>query len=223
MIIQKYERRERCMALRVNPMEEYEKDKIRIIGRNVQLSAPIREHIHTKIQRIEGLTPPVIHVTVYLEKIREQFRVEIMYKFSHFDVFATGIQDDMYMSIDQACAILRNKLRKWKKEIKMHHHKKPSDIEMDLQIVDFKKEDVAEINDLIEEENIHEVESALTPPKIVKHEKKSVPLLTLEEAAMRMDLSLDKFLVYRSEEDLNIKVMYYRGDNTLGILDLECS
>lgn len=209
------------MAEKVPTGESQEVEKISIVGRNLQVTAPLRDHILLRLHKAEETTPGVIGVNVYLEVQKLQHRAEILYRFSHFTIMAHGTMNDMYQAFDLAYARLKKKLRKWKTQIQSHRGKKPSDIELSIQVLDKKKADLDEINDLIEEETIHEVEDELAPPTIVKKEKKMVPLLTMEEAAMRIDFSEDQFLVYRSEEDMHLKVMYVRPDHTLGILDVE--
>lgn len=195
--------------------------KVSILGRNFVVTPAIREHILLKISKIEELTPQVIDVVVHLEIQREEHRAEILYKFSHFYVVVHAVKDDIYQAIDLAASRLRRKLLKWKTKIMHHHGKKLSEVEMDIHVIDRQKEMLLDINDQIEDETQREVEEDLRPAKVVKREKKSVPMLTLDEASMRMDLSDDHFMVYRSEEDQKLKVMYTRKDHTLGILEVE--
>lgn len=49
----------------------------------------------------------------------------------------------------------------------------------------------------------------------------SIRMLTQEEAAMKLDLSGDSFLIYKSEEDQKIKIMYKRHDDKLGVIQVE--
>ena len=196
-------------------------EKITILGRNLQVTEPMRDHIVTRMKKLEEITPNVIEIKVNLEVQKNVHCAEIFYKFSHFDVITHASGKDMYEAIDIAGHRMRRKLRKWKTKIQDHHAKKLSEVEMAIHVLDRSRESLEEINDQIEEENFKEIESELKPPEIVKKKKKSVPSLTMQEAAMRMDLSHDHFMVYRSEEDQKIKVMYVRRDKTLGILEVE--
>jgi putative sigma-54 modulation protein len=197
------------------------KEKVTIIGRNLQVTPAIREHILLKIRKIEELTPNVIDVAVFLETQRSDCRVEILYKFSHFFVMTHAVLDDMYQAIDLAASRLKRKLMKWKTKIHNHSGKKLSEVEMDIHVLDRQKEDLLEVNDQIEDESFIEMDEVLNPAMVVKKKKKTIPLLTIEEAAMRMDLTDDHFMAYRSEEDMKLKVMYVRRDKTLGILEIE--
>ena len=44
---------------------------------------------------------------------------------------------------------------------------------------------------------------------------------TQEEAIMKMELSEDNFLIFRSEEDTKLKVIYRRSDGNFGVIELE--
>jgi putative sigma-54 modulation protein len=218
------------MAQRISPLDLEESDKIVIYGKNLEVTLPLREHIMAKLKKIEEMTPPVIGVHVYLDIQREEHRVEIEYKFSHFRIVVTHAMvkktqskmDDMYYAIDMACDKLKRKVRRWKTRIQEHHGKKPFEIEEKaIQVLDRKTQDVDYINDQIEESTLQKIEEEFRPPMVVKEKKRQIPMLTMEEATMRIDLSNDNFLVYRGEEDQKIKVMYVRRDKTLGVIEIQ--
>ncbi len=218
------------MAQSVSSLGVENSDKIIIFGKNLEVTAPIREHIVIRLRKIEEMTPPVIGVHVYLDIQREEHRVEIEYRFSHFKIVVNHAMirkagsklDDMYHAIDLACDKLKRKIRRWKTRIQDHHFKKPSELEEKaIQVLDSKTQDIDYINDQIEEITFKRIEEEFKPPQVVKRKKREIPMLTMEEATMRIDLTGDHFLVYRSEEDQKLKVMYERRNQTLGILDVE--
>ncbi len=218
------------MAQRASLLREESGDKITIFGKNFDVTGPMRDHIAAKLRKIEEMTPPVIGIHVYLDIQREEHHVEIEYKFSHFRIVVSHVMvkrshsktDDMYHAIDMACDKLKRKVRRWKTRIQEHHGKKPSEMEeRSVRILDRKTQDLDLINDQIEETTIKKIEEEFRPPEVVKHKKRTLPMLTMEEATMRIDLSDDRFLVYRGQEDQKLKVMYVRRDQTLGILEVE--
>ena len=218
------------MAQSLKTLETENNDRIIIFGKNLEVTAPLREHIVSRLRKIEEMTPPVIGVHVYLDVQREEHHVEVEYRFSHFKIVVTHAMikkagsklDDMYHAIDIACDKLKRKIRRWKTRIQDHHCKKPSEVEEKaIQVLDRKTQDIDSINDQIEEISLKRIEEEFKPPLIVKHKKRQIPMLTMEEATMRIDLTGDHFLVYRSEEDQKLKVMYGRRDQTLGVLDVE--
>ena len=199
--------------------DEYQVD---IKGKNFEVTQILQDYITNKLKKVERLVPQTIRVTVYLETRRGNVNVvEILYHFSHFDAMVSSRADNMYEAIDLGITKLQHKLRKWKSRIQDHHAKVPLNVEKQLTILDRKQEDLDEINDMIEEENLREMEEELRPPKIVKQETKKIPMLTMDEACMKMELGNLPFLLYRSEEDQKIKLLYPQGDGTLGIIEAE--
>lgn len=209
------------MAERAEVLGEMQDHKIHVIGRNLTPTGPMQERVLDKISKVQELTPQVIGVTVYLEKQKVAHRVEILYKFSHFEVFVHATGDQMYETIDLACERLMRKVTKWKEQIQSHHHKKLSEMEVPMKVLDRQRDLVNDWNDEIEEQHLEKVEKMLEPPQIVKRETKKVPMLTMAEAAMRMELCDQPFMVYRCEEDQKIKVMHVLLDGSLGVLELE--
>ncbi|MBS0585466.1 MAG: ribosome-associated translation inhibitor RaiA [Verrucomicrobia bacterium] len=201
--------------------ERQNEEKVSIVSKNVEVTAAMRNHILTKIKKVEEITPPVIEVHILLEIQKGFHRAEILYKFSHFRITVHAELNDLYQAFDRAYDKLMQKVRKWKGLIQSHHGKKPSEVEMAIHVLDHKQEALTEINDQIEEENLHKVEDSLKPPSVVRRKKRNIPLLTVEEASMRIDLSNDNFLVYKAEEDLKLKVLYVRRDKSLGVLEVE--
>ena len=206
-----------------NTARKFEDDSasISILGRNLVVMGSMREHILLKLEKICQMCPPATDIKVYLEVQREEYKAEIVFNFSHFHVTVHATKPDMYQAFDECCAKLKGKLRKWKTKIQEHHAKSFSDIEINSQILDRKKADLFEINDMIEEENFHEVEEELRPLEVTRKGKRRIPMLTVDEASMRFDLSGENFFVYREEKDQKLKVMCYDKDHELTVLELE--
>ncbi len=204
-------------------------DCLDVVGRNVQVSHAMKQHVLHKLKKLTDLTPPVISVEVYLEKRRAESLVEIHYKFSHFKVMCSAAhkkertwlqrskQNDMYQAIDVALTRLKAKLTKWKGRIQDHHNKDVKTETVEMRVYD----QTVDVNDQIEEENQQKVDDLFDLPKVYKREKKVLAMLTEAEALMKMELSGDNFMVYRSEENQKLQSIYLRPDKTLGILTLE--
>jgi ribosomal subunit interface protein len=200
---------------------EQEGANISILGRNFQITAPMREYILGKMAKICDLIPQATEVKVLLEIQKEEHKGEIILHFSHFHITVHATKGDVYQAFDECCAKLKGKLRKWKTQIQEHHTKNIFDVEISSQVFDRKKEELFEINDMIEEENFHEIEEEFCPLMVMKRGKKRIATLTVDEASMRFDLSSDPFLVYREEKDQKLKVMWYDKDHELTVLELE--
>lgn len=58
-------------------------------------------------------------------------------------------------------------------------------------------------------------------PKIMKSKTRALKTLTMDEALMKIDLSGDNFLLFRSEEERSLKVLYKRRDGSYGVMTPE--
>lgn len=194
---------------------------INIIGKNIEITNPIRDYIEEKIEKIEDLSTDIIDVKVCLDVQKLSHVVDILMKFSHFRVNVHANTDNMYSAIDKAFERLYTKLRKWKDRIQDHHAKGIAVTEMEVNVLEHAQHEIEEINQEIIDANNESLQSEYTRPKVVKKKKRPLKMLTIEEAVMKMELSNDNFKVYRSEEDQNLKVIYRRRDGSYGIISPE--
>ncbi|MCF7851635.1 MAG: ribosome-associated translation inhibitor RaiA [Simkaniaceae bacterium] len=202
-------------------MENHQEYAIHIVSKNHEISEAIKTYIQNKLAKVERLTNNIIDVHVRIEVQKLDHIVNIVMKFSHFNVQAHAMTHDLYLSVDRAVEKLQRKLYKWKTKIQDHHNRQKEIISVPVDVFAKTETYLDAINDAIEDENISEAESLLAPPSIVKTKTRSLKTLKLEEALMKMELSADNFLVYRSEEDQKLKVVYRRRDQSYGLLQPE--
>jgi len=190
-----------------------------IISKHIDATDALKAHILDKLKKLERLTDQIIDVQVRLNVEKLAHYVEITMKFSHFKVQTHATTTDLYASIDQAVEKMQSTLRKWKGKIQKHHSRKPDVKEIEVAIYDKPIDELDEINDDIENENQKKVDGAFALPKIVKNKKIPMKMLRADEAIMKMELSKDNFMVFKSEETQKMMVIYRRRDGSYGIID----
>ncbi|MES2198570.1 MAG: ribosome-associated translation inhibitor RaiA [Chlamydiota bacterium] len=195
---------------------------ITIMGKSVLVTDAMKTHAQEKLSKIEKFHNHIMNIQVKMDIEHLTHKVVIIAKFDHFKVKAEASSADMYASIDLAVERLQRQLSRWKEQIQDHSQKKLSSI--DLDVLFLKKpyyREIEEFNEEIEEENAKKAKSNLELPHMTK--KKTIPLkeLKADEAIMKLELSKDHFLLYRSEEDRKLKVMYRREDGNYGIIQSE--
>ena len=57
------------------------------------------------------------------------------------------------------------------------------------------------------------------PHKIVSKETRPLRTLPTAKPSLKMELSGDAFMIYRSEEDHGLKVIYRRKDGNFGVIE----
>lgn len=195
---------------------------INIVGRNVLVTDAMKLHAQDKLSKIERFHNHIMNIQVKMDIEHLIHKVVIIAKFDHFKVKAEAESGDMYVSIDLAIERLQRQLSRWKEQIQDHSQKKLSSI--DLDVVFFQKpyiREIEEFNAEIEAENARKEKSKFEIPHITGRKKIPLKELRTDEAIMKLELSKDSFLLYRSEEDRKLKVMYRRDDGNYGIIQSE--
>lgn len=195
--------------------------RVDIIGRNVEITDPIRTYVWDKLSKVERFHNHIMHVHVTLEIQKVEHICAIVLKIDHTRVKCQASSTDMYASIDRAIDKLQSLLSRYKSRLQDHHNKKLSIIDMQVNVLERPYNEIEMINAEIDEDNIKSKISEYRSAKVIGTESKPLKMLTIEEAMMKMDLSGDDFMIFRCEEDQKLKVMYRRTDGNYGLIQPE--
>lgn len=195
---------------------------IAVTGRNVQVTEPMKNYAMEKIWKIERFTTRIIDVTVTMDIQKLSHRVDIILKVDHIKIRASAESENMYASIDKAIDKIESQLRRYRERIRDHQARATKTIDMKVNVLRSPAEEaVLDVNEDIDEANHQRMIDNFRPHEIVKQETTPLKILTNDEALMKMDLSGDAFLIFRSEKDMKLKVIYRRNDGNYGIIEPE--
>lgn len=192
---------------------------ITVTGRNVQVTDAMKDYAIEKISKLERFSARIIDVNVTIEVQKLDHRVDIVMKVNHLKIKSQAVSTDMYVSIDKAVDKIAAQLRKYKNRLQDHQARNLQAIEMNVNVVGMSGED--EINDEIESESRRLMIDTFIPHQVISKEKKALKQLRVDEAMMKLELSGDHFLIFRSEEDTKLKVIYRRNDGHYGVIEVE--
>ena len=193
---------------------------IQITGRHVQITDSMKDYAIEKVSKIERFINRIIEVNVIMDIQRLDHKVEIILKIGNTKITSSAVTTDMYVSIDQAVDKLENQLLKYKSKLQDHHAKGHAVLDMSVSVLNPKEID-EEIE--LDEELERELQaSRFKPHRVVKKENRPLKTLTYDEAIMKMELSGDSFMLFKSEEDQKLKVIYRRKDENYGIIEPSC-
>jgi putative sigma-54 modulation protein len=190
-----------------------------IVAKHMEVTDAIRDYVFEKVGKIERFADHILDVVVNLDIVKLEHMVSINIKFLHFRINAHASTKDIYSAIDKASERLIRLIGKYKN--KLQEHKGEHLGMFDLHVNVLKHNDLQEINDEIEEENVKSEIDRYQFHKVVATEKLSTKMLTQDEAIMKLELSDDHFLIFKSEEDQKIKVLYKREDENLSLVEIE--
>lgn len=195
---------------------------ISVTGRHVQITDAMRDYAIEKISKIERFSTRLIDVIMTMDIQKLEHRVDITLKFDHIKIKATAASENMYASIDKAIHKIESQIRRYKEKIHEHQVDPERFTQMKVNVISApRSEELLDINDEIEEENQRRDSERFQFHEIVKQEVLPLEHMSYDKALMKMELSLDQFLIFRNERDKKLNVMYRRSDGNYGIIEAE--
>lgn len=190
---------------------------ISVTGRHVLVTEAMKNYAIDKISKIERFSNRVIDCQVIMDIQKLDHRIDLIIWADNTKIKASCHSDNMYASIDKACDKLKAQIRRYKERLQDHQSIGHADVAMTVNVYT-PSDDIQEVNEDIEAENNQRLVESYSPHEIVKTETKPLKTLNYREAIVKMELSGDVFLIFRSEEDRRIKVIYRRDDGHFGVI-----
>ena len=196
--------------------------KIHLISRIDNLPKGVKEHAYDELQKIlkYASMDDIVDIHVYFDKVHDSENVDIHMRFHRLKIKAGGKSNTWHDSINIAYARLIRRFQHFKGKLRDHHNRPLHSVDLNVDVIR---------SPISEEDEINEDIATLTTDELIsnyKHDvvsQKKIPLksLTEEEAVMKMELTQKNFLIYRSEEENIIKVIYVRKDGEFGIISVQ--
>lgn len=177
--------------------------QINVKGKNVDVTPALRAHAEKKASKFEKFfakRPLEAQVTLSIERGFHICDITLLVE----GLLLRGEErsGDMYVSIDSACEKVERQIQKYKTRI---NHKLRQDGNT---IVDEPADDA--------HGNHEEIE-----PRIVRTKRFNLKPMSVDEAAMQMDLLGHDFYVFTNSETESLGVVYRRKDGSYGLIEPE--
>ena len=175
--------------------------RITITGRNIELTAGIKEAVEEKLSKLEKYFKPDTDVNVTLSVEKERQKIEVTIPTKGHTIRAEEVSNDMYVSIDLVEETLERQLIKYR--TKIISKKMNAAANFKAEYLEDKYED--------EDEEI----------KIVRSKRYDLKPMYPEDACIQMELLGHDFFVFVNAETDEVNVVYKRKGNTYGIIEPE--
>ena len=177
--------------------------KLTITARNMTVTPAITQRIERKTATMGRYLWPDTEVQIRMRKEKNNLRVvEITVPMGKNVILRSeaSAEDNLFMAIDQALAKMERQIRKHRTKLGKN----------------LREEAFAEAPEYIEEEDLEE-----EGRKIVKRKTFPVRPMSVEDAAIEMDLLGHNFFVFVTIDTERTNVLYLRKDGDLGLLEPE--
>jgi putative sigma-54 modulation protein len=199
--------------------------RVTVTGRHVQVTEPMKDYAIDKLLKLERFSPRLIDIYVTMDIQKLEHRVDVVMQYDTLKIKTHAVSGDMYSSVDLVVNKLKSQIRKYKDQIQEHHFKNQKSEEMNVKVIRAagREAELRDFNQEIEEANSEALVKNYLLHKVVAQEKKLLKTLRMDEALMKMELSGDHFLLFRSEEDpkKKLKVLYRKTDGEYGLIEPE--
>ena len=176
--------------------------KIKIFGKNIEVTEGIRSAVEEKIGKLDKYFAEETRVDVTLSVNKNEQKVEVTIPVKGRIIRAEEISDDMYVSIDMVEETIERQLVKYKNKI-IDKKKSIKEAFTETYIeADYEDEDEDQI-------------------KIKKTKRFGIKPMDPEEASVEMELLGHNFFVFLNAETEEVNVVYKRKGNTYGLIEPE--
>ncbi|MBI1911852.1 MAG: ribosome-associated translation inhibitor RaiA [Deltaproteobacteria bacterium] len=168
---------------------------ITVTFRHMDSSEALRKYAEEKTERLaKYLVEPIeVHWVLSVEKIRQI--ADITVTANGVTLKGQGDTSDLYAAIDMGIDKVENQVRKHKEKVKDHH------------------------NSSIRYGAAPAEAAPGIRPRIVKKENVFLKPMSVEEAALQMDIAKTDFLVFTDSNTSNINVIYRLQDGDYGLIE----
>jgi putative sigma-54 modulation protein len=175
--------------------------KISLTFRNTEGETWQKEYVDERLSKIKKYIdrPMDVHVILSVEKFRNVAEVNMIA--NGININAREEAKDMHLAIDNAVEKIERQLIKYKEKIRGH---KTNLIRV---------EGITAISDDLEE--IEEEHGA----KLVETRKVVLKPMSLDDAVMEMDVSKQRFIIFRDSSSENVSLIYRRDDGKYTLIE----
>jgi putative sigma-54 modulation protein len=176
--------------------------QVSVTFRNTESKDVLRDYVQEKISKLKKYLDSPLEANVVLAIEKHRHIAEVTLIANRITINAQEETEDMFAAIDRVSDKLERQILKYKEKIKRH-----------------------KVNPSLPESNWRmEVYAAGSfddggEPKVIKSKKLRAKPMTVEEAAMQMDLLNNEFFVFTNISSKSLNIIYRLSDGNYGLIE----
>lgn len=182
---------------------------VTITGRHMEMTDALKAYIENGLGKLRAHFDKVIDVDVVLSVEKHRHIAEINLHANGVRVHGKEQSSDMYASVDAVLNKLDKQIRRYRDRINRHQPRHAREV----------RDYGHDVIELLPE--VEQVEGEPIKPghRVIEHEQVVMKPMTVQDAAMQLDLIEDTFLVFTNADTQNVNVIYSRDDGTYGLIE----
>lgn len=185
--------------------------EIKVSGRKINVGEALTTHIEDRLNLIaEKYFNRSIDAAVIMSKAGHLSRADCsLHVPQGIKMQSHGEANDPYGAFEAASEKIEKQLRRYKRRIKNHHNSPSRDAVQEL------------VNDIVlapHDEEVNGESASLDDhqPVIIAEARKEIPVLSVGDATMLMDLADATVFMFRNAKSDSLEVVYMRPDGNIG-------
>ena len=181
---------------------------IRVTGKHVDVTPPMEDQIQKGAAKVKKFFDGILDVqaTLTVEKRFQRAEINILADGVHLTGDAST--DDLYKSIDVAFSRIQTQLLKYKQKLQDHRSRRSEN-----------PTDVRSLGVKVDVLSGPDLEYGRKNPEIIVSRNYEIKPMSVEEAAMQMDLIEKEVLVFVNDENNRLNVLWRRRDGNYELID----
>jgi putative sigma-54 modulation protein len=186
--------------------------RVSIAGRHLEMTDALKSHVEERLDKVRSHFDKVIDVDVVLSVEKHRHIAEVTVHANGVRIHGKESSGDMYASVDTVVEKIDRQILKFKDR---NHQFQPRKGKLTVM-------PAGEISAAVESER----EDSTAPaepagPRSIVREPLTMKPMSVDEAALQLDLSNDAFLVFLNSDSQQVNVLYSKSDGSFGLIEQE--
>ncbi len=171
---------------------------VKIYGRHLEITPALRDYAQSKVKKFDKYVSNITEANITLSVEKYRHKAEIQLRVNGVIIQAEAVTGEIYASIDEVIEKLDRQIKKYKGKLTAHRKENKASSSTETEV----SEETPEV-------------------RIIKRKKFAMKPMTVEEAAMQMELLDKDFFVFTNSDTDQINVIYKRKDGDFGLIEPE--
>ena len=185
--------------------------QIDVNGKQIDIGGSLRGHVVDELTTVlEKYAERPTDATVTFTRDGHEFKCECSAHLSTgMKAQASGRASDIYAAFEMASERLAKQLRRYKRRLKNHHRSRTAPVESfggSSFVIEADAPDAEDASESLQ-------------PVIIAEAKTVIPVLSVGEAVLQMEIGEEPILMFRNERNNEIGVVYRREDGNVGWIE----